>query len=258
MCSYLLLSKGPKKMKLCLAGLNSIRRLTYPVLKDIPFVLESFYYIQDYEIPLIKNAELFLLDSGAFTFMNARQNKAIDWNEYLDRYIEFINKHDVDYFFELDIDSVVGYEQVLKLRKRLEKETNKQCIPVWHKSRGIDEFKKLCEEYKYIAIGGIVTGEIERSEYPIMKKLVAYANSKGVKVHGLGFTERHIENYGFYSVDSTTWNMVSRFGKIYKFTGNKIIVATPKNKMIDKSKYEEGEVHNIREWIKYQKYLKRL
>lgn len=243
-------------MKLCLAGLNSIRRLTYPILKDIPFILESFYYIRDYQLPLIKSAELFLLDSGAFTFMS-NQHKTVNWNEYLDRYIEFINKYDVDHFFELDIDVVVGYNEVIKLRQRLERETGKKCIPVWHKSRGIEEYKKLCEEYKYIAIGGIVTGEIEKSEYPVMKKLVAYANSKGVKVHGLGFTERHIENYGFYSVDSTTWNMVSRFGKIYRFTGNKIVVATPRNKAMDKSKYEEGEVHNIKEWIKYQNYLRR-
>ena len=94
-------------MKLCLAGLNSIREGTYAILKDIPFVLESFYYIRDYQIPLIHSAELFLLDSGAFTFMS-NNKKGVDWNEYVDRYIEFINKHDVKYFFELDIDSVVG------------------------------------------------------------------------------------------------------------------------------------------------------
>ena len=34
-------------------------------------------------------------------------------HEYLQRYIDFINKYDVKYFFELDIDAVVGYVLVL-------------------------------------------------------------------------------------------------------------------------------------------------
>lgn len=243
-------------MKLCLAGLNSIRQGTYAILKDIPFVLESFYYIRDYQIPLIKSAELFLLDSGAFTFMS-NSKKSVDWDEYLEKYIDFINKHDVKYFFELDIDAVVGYERVLELRRKLEQGTGKKCIPVWHKSRGIEEYKKLVANYDYIAIGGIVTKEITRDQYPLMKKLVAYANQNNTRVHGLGFTEMNIADYGFYSCDSTTWNMISRFGKIYKFTGDRIVVATPKGKKIDKSKYIEGEVHNIREWVKYQNYLRR-
>lgn len=243
-------------MRLCLAGLNSIRAGTYAILKDIPFILESFYYFRDYQIPLLKTAELFLVDSGAFTFMS-NAGKAVDWEEYVDRYIEFINTHDVKYFFELDIDAVVGYDRVKQLRRRLEIGTGKKCIPVWHKSRGIDEYKNLCESYDYIAIGGIVTKEITRNEYPMLKRLVSYAKQRGVRVHGLGFTERNMPEYGFYSCDSTTWNMISRFGKIYKFTGDRIIVATPKGKKIDKSKYIEGEVHNIKEWIKYQNYLRR-
>lgn len=243
-------------MRLCLAGLNSIRIGTYEVLSEIPFILESFYYIRDYEIPLIKSAELFLLDSGAFTFMsNCR--KEVDWDEYLARYANFINEHDVKYFFELDIDNVVGYEKVKEIRNTLERKTGKPCIPVWHKSRGIEEYKKLCEQYDYIAIGGIVTKEIKREEFPALRKLCAYAKQKGTRVHGLGFTEKDIGNYGFFSCDSTTWNMVSRFGKIYKFTGDRIVVVTPKGKRVDKSKYIEGEVHNIREWIKYQNYLRR-
>lgn len=243
-------------MKLCLAGLNSIRQGTYEVLTDIPFILESFYYIRDYQIPLIKTAELFLLDSGAFTFMS-NSKTTINWDDYVDKYIKFINKNDVKYFFELDIDAVVGYEKVKEIRKRIEKETGKKCIPVWHKSRGIEEYKKLVSEYDYIAIGGIVTKEITRKEYPQLKKLVTYAKKYNTKVHGLGFTEKDIISYGFYSCDSTTWNMISRFGKIYKFTGNRIKVITPKNKKIDKSRYIEGDDFNIKEWIKYQNYLKR-
>lgn len=243
-------------MKLCIAGLNSLRSDTYEILKDFPFVLESFYYIRDYEIPLIKSAELFLLDSGAFTFMS-NTKKTIDWDEYLQKYIDFINKYDVEYFFELDIDAVVGYEKVKELRRKLEKGTGKKCIPVWHKSRGIDEYKKHCEEYDYIAIGGLASINIGSSEYPLLKKLSAYARSKNVKVHCLGFTPKGIEQFGFYSVDSTSWNSISRFGAVYKFNGQKIVNIAPKNKRVNKSMYNQGEVHNLKEWIKYQNYLRR-
>lgn len=226
-----------------------------PNITDSKYILESFYYFQDWQIPLIKKSEMFLLDSGAFTFMSGK--KSNDFDGYLTRYIKFKKNYDVKYFFELDIDSVVGYDEVKRLRERLEKETGKKCIPVWHKSRGIEEFKKIVNDYDYVAIGGIVTKEITRDEYPLLKKLCAYAKQNGTRVHGLGFTELNIAEYGFYSCDSTTWNMISRFGKIYRFTGERIVVATPKGKKIDKSKYIEGEVYNIKEWIKYQNYLRR-
>lgn len=131
-------------------------------------MLESFYYVEDWEIPLIKGCELFLLDSGAFTFMN-NSKTAVDFNEYLTTYIDFINKHDIKYFFELDIDAVVGLEEVEKLRKRLEAETGKKCIPVWHKSRGKEKFIEMCKEYDYVAIGGIVTKEIKPVEHKYFK-----------------------------------------------------------------------------------------
>lgn len=243
-------------MKLCIAGLNSIRQGTYAILKDVKYVLESYYYMRDYQIPLIKNADLFLLDSGAFTFMS-NTKKQIDWYEYLNGYIDFINKYDVKYFFELDIDAVVGYDEVLKLRKILEEKTGKKCIPVWHKSRGIDEYKKICEEYEYIAIGGLASVNIKPSEYPILKKLATYAKNKGVKLHCLGFTPANVEEYGFYSIDSTSWNACSRFGSIYKFDGTRVKNISPKNKKVNKDKYIEAEVHNLKEWLKYQKYLDR-
>ena len=242
-------------MRLCLAGLNSLRNKTYELLPEIPFILESFYYIRDYQIPLIKSAELFLLDSGAFTFMS-NSKKAVDWDEYVDRYIEFINTHGVKYFFELDIDVVVGYEEVKRLRARLEKGTGRKSIPVWHKSRGIDEFKRLVNDYDYIAIGGFVIKEITKQEYPQIKQLVRYAKLKGCKVHGLGFTGADVHEYGFYSCDSTSWNAISRFGTVYHFTGKKIANITPKTKRVNKQQYVDGEVHNLREWIKYQNYLR--
>lgn len=241
-------------MKLCLAGTCSRIFQREELLKS-DYILESFYYFKPWQHELIEKCDLFLLDSGAFTFMN-NAKAHVDWDEYLNRYIDFINQNDIQYFFELDIDSVVGYDEVKRLRYKLENQTQKKCIPVWHKSRGINEFRKICLEYNYIAIGGIVNRELTKKDYPAIKKLVSYANSYGCRVHGLGFTNNEVFNYGFYSVDSTAWLSGSRHGTIYKFkNGSMNTYSAPEGKKL--KHYKIIDRNNIREWIKYREHLKR-
>ena len=90
-------------------------------LKDIN-VLESFYYLRKNEeyMTLVKHFGSFLLDSGAFTFMSGSHKGTISWDEYVEEYATFINRHKVELFFELDIDSVVGIKEVERLREKLE------------------------------------------------------------------------------------------------------------------------------------------
>lgn len=221
-----------------------------PNITDSKYILESFYYFQEWQIPLIKKSEMFLLDSGAFTFMNGK--KSNDFDGYLTRYIDFIKKHDVKYFFELDIDSVVGYDKVKQLRKRLEKETGKKCIPVWHKSRGKDEFLKMCDEYDYVAIGGIVTKEITKDQYPFFTWFLNEAHKRGCKVHGLGFTSiADLPKYHFDSVDSTSWKSGGRFGQLHIYKNGTIKTITQKSK---RAVYRAIDTNNFNEWLKYQRY----
>lgn len=243
-------------MKLCLAGTSGVYESTRPLLKDIPYILESFYYFKDFQKPLIRNADLFLLDSGAFTFMNTVKGN-VDWNKYIDSYISFINENGVKHYFELDIDVIVGYDEVKQIRAKIERETGVKSIPVWHKSRGIEEYKRLVNDYEYISIGGFVINEIKKTEYPIIKKMVQYAYSRGVKVHGLGFTPKDVSRYKFYSVDSTTWLSCRRFGSLYKFDGKEIKMITPKNHGTKRDKQQDIEKITVKEFIKYQKYLNR-
>lgn len=243
-------------MKLCLAGTEATYPDARPSLNNVPYVLQSFYYFSDWQKPLVNNADLFLLDSGAFTFMNSAKG-SVNWERYIDKYISFIKENSIKYYFELDIDVIVGYEEVKRIRAKIERETGVKSIPVWHKSRGIEEYKRLVNDYEYISIGGIVTKEIKKEEYPLIRRIVQYAYDKGVKVHGLGFTPKEISQYKFYSVDSTSWNAGGRFGTVYKFNGKKMINITPTSKGVNKTKYAEVQKHNLKEWVKYQKYLHR-
>lgn len=218
-----------------------------------PYILESFYYADDDTERLLPYFGDFLLDSGAFTFMSNSKIK-INWEQYVEKYANFINRNKIEKFFELDIDSVVGYDKVLQYRKKLEKLTNRQCIPVWHKSRGIDEYKKMADEYDYIAIGGIVSKEIKPEQYKAFPVMINEAHKRGAKVHGLGFTNlKLLPKCHFDSVDSTAWTTGNRFGFVYHFDGKTMKkINCPKGKRLADSR--KVALINYTEWIKFQKY----
>lgn len=221
-----------------------------------PYILESFYYADTDTERLLPYYGDFLLDSGAFTFMQSSKSH-VNWDEYIERYASFINRNNIEKFFELDIDSVVGYEKVLEYRKRLERLTNKQVIPVWHKSRGAGDFKKMCDEYDYVAIGGIVSKEIKPEQYGVLPTLIEQAHKSKAKIHGLGFTAlQWLGKCHFDSVDSTAWTTGNRFGFIYQFNGKTMIKhECPKGKRLADSR-KVAEI-NYNEWIKYQKWAEK-
>lgn len=222
------------------------------------YMLESFYYLQQSQIPMIKKCDMFLFDCGVFTFLQSKNKSKIDFEKYNYEYAQCINKYDFDYFFELDIDSFVGYSEVKRLRRKLENKTSKKCIPVWHKTRGIEEWRKMITDYDYVAIAGFAHVEIKPNEYVFVKRMLKEANVKRTKVHGLGYTRKDLEEWDWYSVDSSSWKNF-RFGNMHKYNTKKKCIETITRpagyKMID---YKLLGEYNIEEWVKYQTYLDRL
>lgn len=216
-------------------------------------ILQSFYYADEYtENTIIPKSKNFMLDSGAFTFMQGKGGK-IDWDDYVNKYANFINKNHIDKYLELDIDNVVGFGEVLKIRDKLEQKTGVKPIPVWHKSRGLERFKLDADNYPYVAIGGIVTKEIKPSEYPVFTVLINEAHKRGAKIHGLGFTNlQGMRKYHFDSVDSTAWVSGNRFGAVYFFDGKTMKkIDKPPGKRVVSNKVA---LHNFEEWKKFCKY----
>lgn len=244
-----------KDMQIYLADSGKLREAycEEPTLFHHPYILESFFYADKDTERLLPFFGDFLLDSGAFTFM--QNNKThVKWEEYIERYADFINRNRIGKFFELDIDSVVGYEKVKEYRKRLERLTDRQCIPVWHKSRGIEEYKRMCDEYEYASIGGIVAREIKPDQYKAFPSMISEAHKRGCKMHGLGFTNLALlPKIHFDSVDSTAWTTGNRFGFIYQFNGKTMVKHdAPKGKRLGDSR--KVALNNYTEWIKFQKY----
>nr|HIL74267.1 hypothetical protein [Rhodospirillales bacterium] len=198
----------------------------------------------------------FLLDSGAFSFFGGKE---VDWDEYVTRYIEFINKHDIDLFFELDIDKIIGIEDTERLRHRIESGTGKQTIPVWRPSRGIDYWRAMIESYSYVAIsasGKYDSAWTRRSEsVPILRKMLLEAKENNCKVHGLGFTRiKLLPILPFHSVDSTSWLSGQQYCTFYRFK-NGHMKSIPKKDKSKRGINPNGRSrYNFNEWVKFQQY----
>lgn len=178
--------------------------------------LMSYYYMKN-KIELAKfirnNTKEILIDSGAHSF---QKGKKVDWMDYTKKYANFIREFDkpnVVGYFEMDVDNIIGYNEVLKLRKILESVSNK-IIPVWHKNRGIADFKKMCKNYsgKVIAITGFKNEDIKDEQYLMFLK---YAKKYNCKVHCLGMTRKKVlDKVPFDYVDSSSWVQSTVFGRI--------------------------------------------
>ena len=104
-------------------------------------------------------------------------------------------------------------DKVLELRKILENVSNK-IIPVWHKNRGIEEFKKMCQDYseRVIAITGFKNEDIKDEQYLMFLK---YAKKYNCKVHCLGMTRKKVlDKVPFDYVDSSSWKQSGIYGRI--------------------------------------------
>lgn len=221
------------------------------------YILETFFNGEKECLKAMKvvGNDNFLLDSGAFSYMNGAKVTLEQMGNYVQKYISFIKTYKIKHYFQIDVDNIFGLEKVEKWTRKMESEIGYPCIPVWHKGRGVEYWKRMCKEYKYIAIGGLVF-HVKTQEYDLIRKLVEYAYNHGVKVHGLGFTKTKIlPNFKFYSVDSASWTIAAARGQqIYYFQNGEM-----KGRKLDKNNkkvnIQKLISHNMKEWVKFQKYM---
>ena len=246
-----------QSMELFLAGVHPIKNGSLANWDDLN-ILESYYYAKDNKyIPhLLPHARNFLLDSGAFTFMQSGEK--VDWNRYVNEFADYINKHDVKLFFELDLDSVIGLGPTEKLRDLLEARTGKKVIPVWHVERGKDYFIDMCKEYDYVALGSIA--KVKGGKTKITEKYFPWfwntAMAHNSKIHALGYTPKNLKDCKFTSVDSTAWLHGNIGGFVYKFDMAKGEMVQHSKPAGSRLKSRAVAVNNYNEWVRYMKWLR--
>lgn len=224
----------------------------YPILskmidegKKLKWNLMSFYYIQKGKVSFAEkvrdNSELVLIDSGAHSF---QFGKKVNWAEYTKQYANFIKEFDrpnVLGYFEMDIENIIGYDEVLKLRSILE-EVSDKIIPVWHPQRGIEDFEQMCKKYhdKIIAIGGFRGTDIKDNQFIMFLKV---AKKYNCRVHCLGMTRKQVlDTVPFDFTDSSSWIQHAIYGRISgcnKKVKKENYAQTNKKKVIRKN-YELG------------------
>lgn len=245
------------------AAINQYRNIRE--FSDIDFrsvyLLESYYYLlSNKKAPesIWTANDNFLLDSGAFTFMqSAAKSGEVDWISYADKYADFIRNHKIKYYFELDIDSLKGLRYVEMLRSRIENRVGWQCIPVWHTERGKDYFLGMVRDYNYVSLGSIA--KVMPPQVAIAPEylpwFVSTAHKNGAKIHALGYTSSRLKDFHFDSVDSSSWLMGNISGGYCKFDLTKGLVKSHPRPIDTKIRnYKEVMAHNFLEWVKFQKY----
>ena len=128
-------------------------------------------------------------------------------------------------------------------------------MKVFHMWRGLEYYKELTKKENKIAIGGIAIKYIKESDYNMFEPLIKIAHDNNCKVHGLGLTgSSNLRKYNFDSVDSSRWNMASRFAQCQRFDGHGI-KATDICKPGVLYDSENILLTNFESWQKYSDYL---
>lgn len=198
-----------------------------------------------------------MLDSGIFTFINSKTK--VDIDNYVHEYAEYIKKHQIKSYVELDMDQILGVKETRRLRDRLENLVGWRSIPVWHSIRGKQSFIDDCREYDRVCLGFYLTEGLSPA---LTEKYTPWfvdkAHELDCALHGLGFTKSTLlPKFHFDSVDSSTWSAGKRYGQVCTFDraeGRIKILQKPDGVRI--RSMELMERHNWKHWRLYQDYAR--
>lgn len=215
----------------CENGINRVASLS----ANNPNMLLSYYhltkgkhkmdekYVQHYHklkgLPNVK----FITDSGLFTMMfGAGSGKTYtyeDLHHYTDRYLANINAMGYeDYIVEMDVIKLLGRDKLQSFRdKFIAHYPIEKTIFVWHVEETIEGWDEMCRRYPYVALSIPELRIVMKRKYlkNFTQKMIkrALEINPDIKIHLLGCTSNYLlEQGGYYSADSTSWQGSLRFG----------------------------------------------
>lgn len=214
------------------------------------------------------------IDSGAFSAHT--KGKQVD----VDKYIEFVNEIDdhVEIFAQLDtIPGEFGKpktEEQLKNAPKLswdnylymkdKVKSKHKLLPVYHQGEDIKWLKNMLEftdedgYIQYIGISPANDQPVQSKERYIKQcfKVINESSNPNVKTHAFGMTSLQLlEQYPFYSADSTTWHREAMYGLLFTPYGRVSFSTRSKNLNRMKSHYNNLGLNNnqqnkIIDWLK--------
>lgn len=177
--------------------------------------LMSFHYGRGLDLQRIADAadglpvEVFA-DSGAFSAATLGTTiKLADYAAWLKDW-----QHLITTAATLD---VIGDPDATQRNTTALEDMGLRVLPVFHTGSPWDRLEKLCAQYPYVALGGMVpyskmTGEVMRW----LVRCSRIGAEHGTVFHGFGQTGvTAMASLPFYSVDSSTWSTGARYGWMF-------------------------------------------
>lgn len=217
--------------------------------------------------PKLKNKNLFL-DSGAFSAFT----RDVEIN--LKEYVKYIKEHEDKFYCYAALD-VIGDWKKSQLNFVKMRELGTKPIPAFHYGSPLRALEWYCEKkVPFIALGGLVPMSKQRQKLKahLDRCWSVLKNYWPIKVHCFGLISQHIlENYPFYSCDSTSLAVAAGVGDIMIFKNGKLKRAHWKVKgkkgefpiLVDNlhkpgSQHEARRYNNAEQLLKYEKYITEL
>jgi hypothetical protein len=220
-----------------------VERLTQALLDNgVRHILYSYYYI------LLQRREKFVekmqdrypdvswfLDSGAFTFgVKSRcGDEHLPWRSFLRSYMNYLRQYGYRYqkIAELDLDWAelgVRYQTVDEWRDIFfDLQPRLPIMPVWNTGRGMESWERYLKDDRIKHLG--VSGQV-LSPGTLMR-LLQGAHAVKKPVHGFAMTKMNTLRYAWFdSVDSSTWALGQRYGILYVWRGDKMIILNAAHK----------------------------
>lgn len=157
-----------------------------------------------------------MLDSGAYSVETGVEKVS------LKSYILWLQLYLKDYpqiKTYVNLDDLSDPYLTLKNQQEMESE-GLSPLPVYHYGEPEEILDYYCSEYEYVGLGGIAIGTMPREK---LQKFWEYAYKKYPQnkfhIFGVG-TVQPFFYYQPYSIDSTSWNVGSRFGDLMGYKNN--------------------------------------
>ena len=217
------------------------------------FADKSNKALNDY-IENAPNSNIFM-DSGAFSVHHS--GAVIN----LDEYIDFINNNSrVTVWAQLDeipfpvLNSYtaeksgrVSWERYLYMMDKVKDEYRDKVIPIYHYGESYDTLRRILNTEvhgriaPYIGIGGRhgVSKAAHYDYYKNIFKIIKDSKNPNVKIHAFGMTMLDmLEQFPFYSADSTTWLMLGVNGNIQTKSCGTVCVS-------DRQKHDKKSAYHL-------------
>lgn len=214
--------------------------------EKVQHILFSYAYINSPENYLKVSQGYFpkvlIIDSGAFTVWTKGSQIDIDKYAQFCKDIKAITPNTTELHY-VNLDVLPGKFGQMPTEKERIKSAEKgvinakyliskglDIIPVFHQHEPFEFLNKMAQEFEYFGISP--ANDVGIKEKDIWLEKVFSKLKKTRKTHGFGVTSiKLLKKYPFYSVDSSAWNVGSRYARIPSFNDYHNVTVHFKNKV---------------------------